>query len=150
MNTQSEQLTLESKWIDALMAEAFASMRPEVFETEVGVGGRRPRQSRSTPAAQPAPARDSPSEPGAGDIYESTVGEAFIRLRGRSPILSPLDAQMISDWRERGIPLHLALNAIEEVMGNHRGKRVRSIGYCAEEVEARYAEWSEGRVGAHV
>src|SRR5260221_87330 len=39
--------------------------------------------------------------------YHQTIADLFIRLRGRSLSLAPLDVQMIDDWHERGIPLHL-------------------------------------------
>ncbi len=79
--------------------------------------------------------------------YHETIADLFIRLRGRSLSLAPLDVQMIDDWHKRGIPLHLVVNTIEDVVGNHRGKRIRSITYCADEVEARFAELLEGHVG---
>ena len=81
--------------------------------------------------------------------YVETIADLFIRLRGRSLMLAPLDTQLIQDWREKAIPLHVVVRSIEEVMGNHRRRRVRSLSYCAEEVEASYAEWLELRVGAH-
>jgi hypothetical protein len=83
--------------------------------------------------------------------YASTIADTFIRLRGNGLVLSSLDLELIDSWRQKAIPLHVAVNAIEEVMGN-RGRAtrpVRSLSYCSEEVEARYAEWLEGRVGAH-
>ncbi len=79
--------------------------------------------------------------------YHETIADLFIRLRGRSLSLAPLDVQMIDDWHERGIPLHLVVNTIEDVVGNHHGKRIRSISYCADEVTARFAELIEGHVG---
>ncbi len=81
--------------------------------------------------------------------YEGSVADLFIRLRGRSLTLSPIDIDLICQWRDRGIPLRIVLKAIEEVMHNHRGRRIRSISYCAEEIEASYAEWLEMRVGAN-
>lgn len=84
--------------------------------------------------------------------YVSTVADTFLRLKG-ALALSPLDAALLQSWRDREIPLHVAVNAIEEVMGNHSNSRiarsVRSLSYCEEEIEARYAEWVQLRVGSN-
>lgn len=83
--------------------------------------------------------------------YVQTIEETFIRHRGNGLVLSSMDSQLIHSWRERGVPLHIVLSAIEEVMGNHRRgnqrRQVRSLSYCVEEIEASYAEWLNGRVG---
>jgi hypothetical protein len=79
--------------------------------------------------------------------YSSEVGERFIELRGYGLTLSPLDANLIEQWRDLGIPLRVVLGAVETVMGNLKGRRVRSLSYCQEEVEAQFAEWQEMRVG---
>ena len=81
------------------------------------------------------------------DVYSQTVADLFIRLRGRSLCLSPMDIDLVQQWKETGVPLHVVVNAVEEVMGNHRGKRIRSISYCAEEVEVRFAELQERHTG---
>lgn len=81
------------------------------------------------------------------DAYSQTVADLFIRLRGRSLCLSPMDIDLIQRWKGDGVPLHVAVNAIEEVMGNHRGRRVRSLSYCSEEVAARFAELLERHAG---
>lgn len=86
-------------------------------------------------------------------IYAETVADTFIRLRGNGLVLSSMDTQLIQSWWERGVPLPVVLTGIEEVMGNHQtasgGRKVRSLSYCTEEIEAAHAEWLTGRVGAH-
>jgi|ERR1041385_404826 hypothetical protein len=85
--------------------------------------------------------------------YASLVEEAFCAARGAFRMLSPIEWQLIESWKQRGIPLHVVLSSIEEVFKNHKARRatrrINSIRYCQDEVEAQYAEWMEMRVGAH-
>jgi len=68
-------------------------------------------------------------------------------------MLSPLDWALIESWKERGVPLHVALRGIEHAFDSHDAKKqkrtVKTLLYCQEEVEAQYAEWLESRVGSH-
>src|SRR3954464_11741897 len=67
-------------------------------------------------------------------------------------MLSPLDWALIESWKERGVPLHVALRGIEHSFDSHDAKKnkrtVKTLLYCQEEVEAQYAEWLESRVGS--
>ena len=69
-------------------------------------------------------------------------------------MLSPIDWALIESWKERGVPLHVALRGIEHAFDSHDAKKqkrtVKTLLYCQEEVEAQYAEWLESRVGSHV
>ena len=68
-------------------------------------------------------------------------------------MLSPMDWALIESWKERGVPLHVALRGIEHAFDSHDAKKqkrtVKTLLYCVEEVEAQYAEWLESRVGSH-
>ena len=68
-------------------------------------------------------------------------------------MLSPLDWALIESWKERGVPLHVALRGIEHSFDSYDAKKqkrtVKTLLYCQEEVEAQYAEWLESRVGGH-
>ncbi len=68
-------------------------------------------------------------------------------------MLSPIDWALIESWKERGVPLHVALRSIEHAFDSYESKKrkrsVKSLLYCQEEVEAQYAEWLESRVGSH-
>jgi hypothetical protein len=85
--------------------------------------------------------------------YFSEIEDTFIRRRGKHLMLSPIDWALIESWKERGVPLHVALRAIEHAFDSHESKKrkrsVKSLLYCQEEVEAQYAEWLETRVGGH-
>ncbi len=68
-------------------------------------------------------------------------------------MLSPMDWALIEGWKERGVPLHVVVRAIEHAFDSHQSKQrkrsVKTLLYCQEEVEAQYAEWLESRVGSH-
>lgn len=68
-------------------------------------------------------------------------------------MLSPIDWALIESWKERGVPLHVAVRGIEHSFDSYEAKKhkrtVKTLLYCREEVEAQYAEWLESRVGSH-
>ena len=83
--------------------------------------------------------------------YFSEIEDTFVRRRGKHLMLSPIDWALIESWKERGIPLHVALRGIEHAFDSYEAKKhkrtVKTLLYCQEEVEAQYAEWLESRVG---
>ncbi len=85
--------------------------------------------------------------------YFSEIEDTFIRRRGKHLMLSPIDWALIESWKERGVPLHVALRSIEHAFDSYDAKKhkrtVKTLLYCQEEVEAQYAEWLESRVGSH-
>jgi hypothetical protein len=84
--------------------------------------------------------------------YFSEIEDTFIRRRGKHLMLSPMDWALIEGWKERGVPLHVAVRAIEHAFDSHQSKKqkrtVKTLLYCQEEIEAQYAEWLESRVGS--
>jgi hypothetical protein len=84
--------------------------------------------------------------------YFTEVEDAFIRRRAKHLLLSPMDWALIESWKEIGVPLHVALRAIEKAFDSWEAKprkrSIKSLLYCQEEVEAQFAEWREARVGA--
>ena len=85
--------------------------------------------------------------------YFSEIEDTFIRRRGKHLMLSPIDWALIESWKERGVPLHVVLRAIEHAFDSYESKKhkrtIKTLLYCQEEVEAQYAEWLESRVGSH-
>lgn len=83
--------------------------------------------------------------------YFSEIEDTFVRRRGKHLLLSPIDWALIESWKERGVPLHVALRGIEHAFDSYDAKKhkrtVKTLLYCQEEVEAQYAEWLESRVG---
>ncbi|HEX8000824.1 MAG TPA: hypothetical protein VF528_20755 [Pyrinomonadaceae bacterium] len=84
--------------------------------------------------------------------YFTEIEDTFVRRRGKHVLLSPLDWALIESWKEKGVPLHIALNGVERAFDSYESKprkrSVKSLLYCQEEVEAQYAEWLESQVGA--
>lgn len=84
--------------------------------------------------------------------YFTEIEDTFIRRRGRSLLLSPMDWALIESWKEMGIPLHVALRGIERAFDSYESKprkrTVKTLFYCQEEVEAQFAEWLESQLGA--
>ncbi len=85
--------------------------------------------------------------------YFTEIEETFVRRRGKNLVLSPLDWALMEVWREKEVPLHIVLRAIESVFDiwekqpkQHR--TVKSLAYCREEIEAQFEEWLDTRVGA--
>lgn len=84
--------------------------------------------------------------------YFTEIEDTFVRRRAKTLLLSPVDWALIESWKARGVPLHVALNAITKTFDSHeksnRKRSVKTLMYCAEEVEAQFAEWSESQVGS--
>jgi hypothetical protein len=84
--------------------------------------------------------------------YFSEIEDTFIRRRGKHLMLSPMDWALIESWKERGVPLHVAVRSIEHSFDSYDARKhkrtIKTLLYCQEEVEAQYAEWLESRVGS--
>ncbi len=85
--------------------------------------------------------------------YFSEIEEAFIRRRGKSLLLSPLDWTLIESWQKRGVPLHIVLRSVEKIFDDiekdpRRAKNIKSIAYCSDEVETQYRDWIASQAGA--
>ena len=84
--------------------------------------------------------------------YFTEIEDTFIRRRGRHLLLSPTDWALIENWQKMGVPLHVALNGIEQsfdaFQARPRRRSIKSLVYCQEEVEAQFAEWLAGQQGA--
>jgi hypothetical protein len=85
--------------------------------------------------------------------YFTEIEDTFIRRRGKHLLLSPMDWALIESWKQRGVPLHVALRGVERAFDSYEAKprrrSVKSLLYCEEEVEAQFAEWRERQQGAH-
>ncbi len=83
--------------------------------------------------------------------YYTEIEETFVRRRGRNLLLSPIDWALIEGWQERGIPLHVALRAIENVFDGFdkkpKARTIKGLLYCREEIEAQYEEWQRSQAG---
>jgi len=84
--------------------------------------------------------------------YFTEIEEEFVRRRGSHMLVSPLDWSLIETWQQRGIPLHIVLRGISSSFDGydqrlHRGRKVNSLFFCQQEVEAMFQAYVESRVG---
>ena len=79
--------------------------------------------------------------------YARAVEEALARARGRPVLLSPRDWARVADWCERGVPLSLLLEALEEAArrARRRGSELRGLALIAPAVEESWRAVAEGR-----
>lgn len=84
--------------------------------------------------------------------YFTEIEEEFVRQRGSHLLISPLDWSLIETWKQRQIPLHVVLRGISNSFESYdpklrRGRKVNSLFYCQQEVDALFLEYLESRVG---
>ena len=85
--------------------------------------------------------------------YFTEIEEEFVKRRGSHMLVSPLDWTLIETWKRRGIPLHIVLRGINSSFDGYdqrlnRGRKVNSLFFCQQEVEALFQEYVDSRVGA--
>jgi hypothetical protein len=78
--------------------------------------------------------------------YYQAVEEYFVSRRGEPLFLSNADWHLVRKWREAGTPLRVVLRGIRDALDAHalgwsRNRPVRSLAYCAREVEAARERW---------
>jgi len=84
--------------------------------------------------------------------YFTEVEEEFVRRRGKHMLISALDWALVESWQAAGIPLHIVLRAINEAFDGYdaraeKYRKVNSIFYCQQQVEASFAEYRLAQVG---
>ena len=84
--------------------------------------------------------------------YFTEVEEEFVRRRGKHMLISTLDWALVESWKAAGIPLHIVLRAINEAFDGYNARaqkyrKVNSIFYCQQQVEASFAEYRLAQVG---
>jgi hypothetical protein len=85
--------------------------------------------------------------------YFTEIEGEFVKRRGSHMLVSPLDWTLIETWKRRGIPLHIVLRGINSSFDGYdqrlnRGRKVNSLFFCQQEVEALFQDYIESRVGA--
>ena len=85
--------------------------------------------------------------------YFTEIEEEFVKRRGSHMLVSPLDWTLIETWKRRGIPLHIVLRGINSSFDGYdqrlnRGRKVNSLFFCQQEVEALFQDYVDSRVGA--
>jgi hypothetical protein len=84
--------------------------------------------------------------------YFTEVEEEFVRRRGKPMLISPMDWALVETWKSAGIPLHIVLRAINESFDHYdaraqKHRKVNSLFYCQQAVEASFAEYRLAQVG---
>lgn len=85
--------------------------------------------------------------------YFTEVEEEFVRRRGKPLLISPMDWALVESWKNTGVPLLIVLRAINKAFDAydsraHRFRKINSILYCQQEVEASFAEHRLALTGA--
>jgi hypothetical protein len=78
--------------------------------------------------------------------YYQAVEEYFVSRRGDPLFLSNADWNLVRGWRLAGLPLRVVLRGIRDALDAHahgwsRDRKVRSLSYCAHEVDAARERW---------
>ena len=78
--------------------------------------------------------------------YYQTVEEFFVSRRGDPLFLSNTEWNLVRKWRLAGLPLRVVLRGVRDALDGHahgwsRERKVRSLAYCAAEVEAAGERW---------
>jgi hypothetical protein len=86
--------------------------------------------------------------------YFTEIEEEFVKRRGSHMLISPLDWSLIETWKQRGLPLHIVLRGINAAFDLYdakarHGRKVNSLFYCRQEVEALFLEYAAARVGGN-
>jgi hypothetical protein len=84
--------------------------------------------------------------------YFRTIAREFLKRRGAPFFLSPRDAEIISGWERRGIPLSVVLEGIERAFertkpGRPDTGKILSLAFCAPKVERAFDIQREKTVG---
>ena len=78
--------------------------------------------------------------------YYQAVEEFFVSRRGDPLFLSNAEWNLVRKWRLAGVPLRIVLRGIRDALDAHdhgwsRDRKVRSLAYCAREVDAARERW---------
>lgn len=85
--------------------------------------------------------------------YRHVVAEYFLGLRGAGLMLSPLDAEQVAEWEQRGIPLAVVCRGLRRGFDEHVASRPagaarpRSLRALRGAVESEWRGYRSGRVG---
>lgn len=95
------------------------------------------------------PPEDHRPTPGdGGSAFVSRVGQRYLELRGSGLLLPSLDAERIRRWEERGVPLGVALDALERAHAAWRasGRAARRRPFPLELAEREIERTLQGRM----
>jgi len=78
--------------------------------------------------------------------YYQAVEEYFVARRGDPLFLSNAEWNLVRKWRLAALPLRVVLRGIRDALDAHahgwnRDRKIRSLAYCAAEVESAAERW---------
>lgn len=83
--------------------------------------------------------------------YLQQIENAYSRGRGKTSRLSPLDWQLAARWETEGVPLPVALRAIDEGFASHRkankGGQINTLRYFEKLVDQHFGDWVKNQIG---
>jgi hypothetical protein len=85
--------------------------------------------------------------------YRNVVAEYFLGLRGAGLMLSPLDAEQVAEWEQRGIPVPVVCRGLRRGFDEHVASRPagatrpRSLRALRGAVECEWRGYRSGKVG---
>lgn len=83
--------------------------------------------------------------------YLSTIEDEYSKLRGMPSRLNPVDWQLADNWEQKGIPLRIVLQAMNDVhkkfTETKRPDSINSLKYFKQAVEKQFAEWQSSQIG---
>lgn len=88
--------------------------------------------------------------------FEEQVADAFTAFRGSGVMISPLDAELVSDWSARRIPFEVVVRglhrAAEKALWDAKPGEpaLRSLRACRKDVEAEIRKYLRASAGAHL
>jgi hypothetical protein len=95
----------------------------------------------------------NPADPNINTSYFEAIESTFVSRRGKHLMVGPADWQLMEDWQDSGIPVHVVVGAINEVFNQRdKGQRtatISSLRYCSPAVDAAFQQWQKSRVGAN-
>ena len=75
--------------------------------------------------------------------YCEQVADVFLGLPGAPLLISPGEYLVVEEWRRQGVPLHLVLEIVQEVLGGERRQRRVTLRYCKPAVEEAWENYRE-------
>lgn len=84
--------------------------------------------------------------------YFQTIAHCFFEQRGAPFFLSSKELGLITAWKNKGIPLHVVLEGINNAFLSYRSKpgrksKVLSLQFCQKKVQKAFASYKERKVG---
>lgn len=85
--------------------------------------------------------------------FEELVADAFTAFRGSGVMLSPLDAELVTDWSSRRIPFDVVVRGLQRAAEKHLWDArpgepaVKSLRACRRDVEAEIARYLRASAG---